>query len=289
MDEKFMELNENLNDIPIGSEMSERLEKAQDQIFENAMKEAEAFREKYLDNTLDTTYDANGAKIQEYNANADVAADTKEQFGNYIIDGYYETSGDFAGLTFPERLDVNAKDAIEANDENIIGEPFEDISNWHQQEMPNSCAVACQEFAIESLLDIDLDESQYREIAERHGYTDEGGTPFLFAGDVAKEFGLQSEFNESFTLEEAMEKIQNGEKIIAAIDNSMLYFPNDPFRPFLTPQVNHAVEITGFDTSDPNDIKVIINDPGYPNGAGNVYSWDYFRSCSADMYISIHK
>ena len=282
-------ISENLNDIPDSSKFSEQIEQSQDNLFQEAIKQIEQLSDTSLDDySADTIYNDNGAVIREFTSAFDTTEEISESSGEYLIDGYYVTDGVFDGFTFPPRLDTTAADAFEANSDHIIGEPMEDTGKWHQQEMPYSCAVCCQEFAIESLLDIDLNESEFREIAKEHGYTDDGGTPFLNAGDVAKEFGLQSELNFDFNLETLSERIANGEKIIVGIDNSMLYFP-DNNSPFLMPQANHAVEITGFDTSDPNDIKVIINDPGYENGAGNVYSWDYFNSCSANMYITIHK
>ncbi len=184
-------------------------------------------------------------------------------------------------MTRPERLDASRSDVIE-NNSDIIGELLEDMKNHHKQEKDFSCAIACQEFVVKSLTDHELEESELRDKDEKYGYTDTGGTPFVQAGKVTEEYGLRSEFHnsifgDSLTLDTAMEKIKNNEKIIAAVDTSMLYYPNSSSSPFLIPQPNHAVEIIGFDKSDPNDVKVIINDPGFEDGAGIMYSWDTFN------------
>lgn len=244
-----------------------------------------------------TIIDESGNKITEYkNKLGDVDTDNTITYSDYVCDSYVITTGDYKGMTRPERLDTAYSDFIE-NSENIIGEPVDDMKTHHEQEKPCSCAVACSEFVIESLMDIDVDEAELREVAKDYGYTDSHGTPFCNIGEIAEHYGLQSEFHcsltgDSLTLDDAMERIENGEKIIAGVDTSMLYYPEvteSPFLPFLMPSPNHAVEIIGFDKSNPDDIKVIINDPGFEDGAGNVYSWDDFKNCSSDNFISVHK
>ena len=44
------------------------------------------------------------------------------------------------------------KDFFEGDD--ISGDPEKDMENWHHQTEQNSCAVACQEFVAEQLLDL---------------------------------------------------------------------------------------------------------------------------------------
>lgn len=242
-------------------------------------------------------YDQNGIKITEYTADlGGVEATDVPQYktSDYTLDSYVIAEGECEGMTRPERLDLNASDAIEANSDNIIGEPVSDMQNHHEQEMPNSCAIACQEYAIESLTGQELDESELREIGKYFGYSDERGTPFGLIGLVAEQYGLDAEYcsasaGEGLTLENAMERVENGEKLIVGADTSKLYYPDNAFSSFLITQPNHAIEIIGFDKTDPNDIKVIVNDPGFEDGAGNVYSWNDFSKCCDTDFVTIHK
>ncbi len=284
---------------PNGSELPKKIandvsQAAKEDVVKTISDTLSEFEQKFDAKTI---IDESGNKITEYkNKLGDVDTDNTITYSDYVCDSYVITTGDYKGMTRPERLDTVYSDFIE-NSENIIGEPVDDMKTHHEQEKPCSCAVACSEFVIESLMDIDVDEEELREVAKDYGYTDSHGTPFCNIGEIAEHYGLQSEFHcsltgDSLTLDDAMERIENGEKIIAGVDTSMLYYPEvteSPFLPFLMPSPNHAVEIIGFDKSNPDDIKVIINDPGFEDGAGNVYSWDDFKNCSSDNFISVHK
>ncbi len=241
-------------------------------------------------------YDNNGVKITEYTADLGSAVGDvpKTSSKDYTLDSYVIRSGEYAGMTRPERLDLRAIDAIENNNDNIIGEPISDMKEHNKQEMPYSCAIACQRYAIEALTGKELDEGDLREIGKRFGYTDDQGTPFCNSGKVAETFGLKSEYctdsaGQGLNLENIMERVENGEKLIVAADTSKLYYPDNIFRPFMITQPNHAIEIIGFDKTDPNDIKVIVNDPGFEDGAGNVYSWNEFKGCCDGDFVTIHK
>lgn len=316
-------LNENLIDDPktgrliddstfVGDASAEKSEeKLADSISNNSNSDANAAKNILNDISKDTTenvnenkpeykekvvYDDQGVKITEYTADlGNVNEGTTEyKFSDYTIESYVIQDGAYSGMTRPERLDLNAVDAIEANNDNFIGEPVSDMQNHHEQEMPNSCAIACQEYAIESITGQELDEAELREIGKNYGYTDDGGTPFIFAGKVAEQYGLESEYcspitGEGLTLENAMERIENGEKLIVGADTSKLYYPDNVFRPFMITQPNHAIEIIGFDKTNPDDIKVIVNDPAFEDGAGNIYSWDEFSSCCDKDFVTIHK
>ena len=52
------------------------------------------------------------------------------------------------------------KDFFEGDD--ISGDPEKDMENWHLQTEQNSCAVACQEFVAEQLLDLHRRVREFR-------------------------------------------------------------------------------------------------------------------------------
>ena len=59
------------------------------------------------------------------------------------------------------------KDFFEGDD--ISGDPEKDMENWHHQTEQNSCAVACQEFVAEQLLDREFSEQELIQVRSGHG------------------------------------------------------------------------------------------------------------------------
>ena len=45
--------------------------------------------------------------------------------------------------------------------------------------------------------------------------------------------------------------------------------------------VNHAIEVVGIDKSNPEDIKVIVNDPGVEDGCCKSIDYDVFMNAWA--------
>jgi hypothetical protein len=55
---------------------------------------------------------------------------------------------------------------------------------------------------------------------------------------------------------------------------------DSPFAPGV--DANHAVEVIGIDSSDPDNIMVILNDPGSPDGCGSMIPLEEFEDAWAD-------
>ncbi|MCZ8161198.1 MAG: hypothetical protein O9275_10705, partial [Microcystis sp. LE19-196.1B] len=56
------------------------------------------------------------------------------------------------------------------NDDNIIGDPTDDMEHWHQQTYQDTCAVVSQEFILDELTGIDFDENELRQQAIDNGW-----------------------------------------------------------------------------------------------------------------------
>ena len=149
----------------------------------------------------------------------------------------------------------------------IIGNPEKDMENWHPQTEQNSCAIACQEFVAEQLLQKDLSEEDMIRFAKEQGwYTSETGTPQGHVGDILEALGLETSRESGQTLSDLAEDLRYGRKVICAVNNMILEDADYAEIPGL--KANHAVEVIGIDVSGPGEAQVILNDSGVENGQG---------------------
>ena len=124
----------------------------------------------------------------------------------------------------------------------------------------------------------DYTEAELRQVAEQFNwYKDQIGTYYTDIGKVAQLFyGMEYEQHEGLQLDELAELKQQGAELIVAVDHALLARPYLP--KIATP--DHVVELIGFDESDPEHPKVIINDPGRPDGQGAAYPVEMFKRAS---------
>lgn len=157
----------------------------------------------------------------------------------------------------------------------IIGNPEKDMENWHPQTEQNSCAIACQEFVAEQLLQKDLSEEDMIRFAKEQGwYTSETGTPQGHVGDILEALGLETGRESGQTLSNLAEDLQRGRKIICAVNNMIL--ENADYSEIPGLKANHAVEVIGIDIAGPGEAQVILNDSGVENGQGRRISAEAF-------------
>lgn len=147
----------------------------------------------------------------------------------------------------------------------IIGQPLEDAENWHPQTETNSCAIACQEFVAEQLLEQEFTEREMIDYAKEKGwYEPAEGTTKSDVGKLLEALNLDVERTENLTVRDLMQSIMDGDKVICGVNNFILAKPELADLPGLT--ANHAVQVIGFDFSDENAPKILLNDPGVVNG-----------------------
>lgn len=149
----------------------------------------------------------------------------------------------------------------------VAGFPETDSENWHKQSEPYSCAISCQEFVAEQLLDREFHERDLLPYAERKGwYRKEAGTTISDVGNLLEDLGLAVKRVEGLSLNDLADALDSGEKAICGVCNMILANPALAELPGF--KANHAVEVIGIDASDISDIRVILNDPGIENGKG---------------------
>ena len=157
----------------------------------------------------------------------------------------------------------------------ILGEPEEDAEVWHEQTEDYSCAVACQTYVAEQLFNRPFSEQEFIDVAAEHGwYTSGEGTSPSDTGKVLELMGLDVERSNFNSFSELEEVVASDAKAIVGVNNSVLQNPGLAGLPGMN--ANHAVEVIGIDRTDPDNIEVILNDPGVENGAGIRHSLDTF-------------
>lgn len=173
----------------------------------------------------------------------------------------------------------------------IIGDPAADMSRWHEQHTSTTCAVASQEFVLDSLGVTDFSEEQLAREAEAAGwYTADGGTPMAHVGKLLEYHGLHVERAVGSTVDELRAELELGHKVIVGVDSSELWTPGRDGLlaelgdlPAIPGQgADHAVEVIGFIPASPEGPMVILNDPGHPEGRGMLVEQEEFDEAWAD-------
>lgn len=174
-------------------------------------------------------------------------------------------------------------DPDDSDDDGVIGDPAEAMENWHTQETGTSCAVASQEFVLETLTGRDFTEAELRDLAEQNGWYDpDGGTPMADVGNILEHMGLTVNRSQGNSVSDIEECLENGGEVIVGVDSSELWEgeSDDFFGPGMG--ADHAIQVIGIDRSNPDEPMVIINDSGCTNGCGAMIPLDEFMDAWED-------
>lgn len=156
-----------------------------------------------------------------------------------------------------------------------IGTPEQDGMYFPgQQEGPDTCAIRCQETIIKLFTGVDPGEEALVREAEEHGwYTPGGGTEIPDVGNLLELHGIPVNRYEDATVFHMASELGQGHKVIIGVDAEDLWRENPILeeiqRFFGLDGANHAVLVTGIDTSDLNDVRVILSDPGTGEAAAS--------------------
>lgn len=170
----------------------------------------------------------------------------------------------------------------------LIGNPSAAMSVWHHQEKNNTCAVVCQEFVLDQVVSKDSphwNENQLYQFALQNGWF-HNGTTQQDMSKLLEAVHIPVRHEEQATLDDMANHLMQGEKVIVAINGDKIWQNPDQSLMDLNGTIpgqgaNHAVMVIGIDNQDPNHPKIILNDPGSPNGCGNavpaaqfLHAWD---------------
>lgn len=176
---------------------------------------------------------------------------------------------------FLERAEQCSPEELVSPSDLMAGTPETDLENWHLQKGDNSCAVCCQEFVAEQLLEQDFSEEKMAQYAMEQGwYNPEIGTVPNDTGKLLEAMGLEVEQEYNQTLSDLFGDLENGRKVICGVNNMILEKPELAELPGF--RANHVVEVIGVDYSNPENVQVVLNDSGVSDGKGKRVSADTF-------------
>ena len=220
----------------------------------------------------------------------DNVIDSIEDVYTDTVDEEQFVAADDSGAPVPTEIeDLQNFDPSQATD--VVGTPEQSMDVWHMQETDTSCAVASQEFILESFTGEDFSEAELRDEAEAAGWwTPEGGTPMDDVGKLLEEHGIETEQEYGATTDELRDHLESGDKVIVGVDSDEIWTPgtsadddtelgDSPGMP--GQDVDHAVEVTGI-VQTPEGEMVVLNDPGHPDGQGSMMPIEEFESAWAD-------
>lgn len=160
----------------------------------------------------------------------------------------------------------------------VVGTPEHDAHCWEPQTTDFSCAVEAQRGIIEAFGEHVSEAQLCTEAAERGWLSSDGGTTVEDTGKLLELHGIATHHDMDASIGDILQELAEGHKVIVGVHAETLWNENNPFGDFGASGsgANHAIWVTGIDKTDPQDVKIIVNDSGDPNGAGKEYHLNQF-------------
>jgi hypothetical protein len=149
----------------------------------------------------------------------------------------------------------------------VIGTPDEDAVGFDVQDHEDTCAIRAQEAVIEQFAHAHVaEDTLIREAQDRGWYRPGEGTRIKDVGKLLELHGIPiHRYTEANVIQLAQE-LAAGHKVILVLNAEELWAGSPELAEMLHAEgankPDHAVVVTGVDTRDPNDLRVVVNDPG---------------------------
>ena len=162
---------------------------------------------------------------------------------------------------------------------------YGDTVNPYQQAYADTCAIKSQQIILNEF-GVPVTEDQCVQYSYEHGWYDGSGsgTDFKNVGNLLTDGGIPNHQKFDADVFDIVNELSQGHKIIVGVDsgelwgNSFIEWLRDFF---LGETPDHAILVSGIDTSDPNNVMVYVTDPG--NGDLNkAYPLDQFMDAWKD-------
>jgi len=142
-------------------------------------------------------------------------------------------------------------------------------TNHIQQQYDDTCAIKSQQLILNDF-GVNVTEDQLVHQAEQfHIYSPGSGTAPQDVGKLLELNGVHCTQHTNATVYDLTSALAQGEKIIIGVDSGelwnngiMSHFMNQFTDRFVGEQADHALIVAGIDTTSPDDVKVILTDPG---------------------------
>jgi hypothetical protein len=157
----------------------------------------------------------------------------------------------------------------------ISGDPATDVNFFPgQQNYQDTCAIRCQEFILERFTGMEVPEDALVQQAMDHGWYAPGdGTKLPDVGNLLELNGVAVNRYEGASIFNLANELAQGHKVIIGVDSGELWGQH-PILEAIADKLgissaDHAVVVSGIDTTDPAHIQVIISDPGTGQAAAS--------------------
>ena len=164
-------------------------------------------------------------------------------------------------IMYGETNDGGIKDAPK-----VIGLPgVEGESESIKQNYPDTCAVKSQELILRDFGVQVSEDSLRQEAFDRGWYTPDGGTAADKVGNLLELHGVDVNRYENANIFTLTDELAKGHKVIIGVDSGELWdkgIMESVSDKLGFQQPDHALIVSGIDTSDPDHVKVVITDPG---------------------------
>lgn len=189
-------------------------------------------------------------------------------------DGPWSSPFDDLLTTPPPATDAEPGASPTPRADPCIGTPDQDATLFPgQQEYQDTCAIRCQEFIIKQYTGLDIPEEQLMKEAAEHGwYAPSQGTPPEQVGNLLELHGIPVKRCHDATIFHLAEELGQGHKVIVGVNSGELWGSNSVIEEILDyfglEQADHAVVVSGIDTTDRDHPQVIVSDPGTGEAVG---------------------
>lgn len=138
-----------------------------------------------------------------------------------------------------------------------------------QQQYPDTCAIKSQQLIMEDF-GMDVTEDELVQIAGEHGWYNGGGTMPQNVGDLLELANIPVTKRAGANVFNLVNELAQGHKVIVGVDADELWHNGTDNERFMNwcndfwglQGGNHALVVMGIDTSDPNNVQVLVRDPG---------------------------
>lgn len=155
--------------------------------------------------------------------------------------------------------------------------------NPYMQSYADTCAIKSQQLILNDF-GIPCSEDDLVRYSTEHGWYNGNGTNMGDVGNLLEHAGIHCTRQCDANVFNLISELSQGHKVIVGVDSGELWGNrfNEWLKDFfigVTP--DHALLVTGIDTSNPYNIKVIVTDPG-TGESGKAYPLDQFMDAWSD-------
>lgn len=166
------------------------------------------------------------------------------------------------GFAVDNGIDIEQADTVQGQSaENVVFDP--EVYQFYD----DTCAIQSQRLILQQF-GIDVSQEELISIAKYNGWYLEGyGTPMNQVGKLLEYYNVDVTASEGNNIFNLSNELAQGHQIIVGVDAIELVYPEKSVGVdwIYGENPNHALVVVGIDTTDPNDIQVIVTDPGTGN------------------------